>query len=225
MNFYEEDQKGRRLAHYMWSELEKIANVAQGAAPAPGPGDQQSGELEGTVQREAEGTEEASPAHGVVASRVEQIGDKAARGIPVIQPPPGFVFAPDLQSFVPDPNSPGWMEANQAMEAAKAKAFYVKGQQDLQQQQAQQQIDQTVAQQAEAAASQQAAEQQQAVAQQQAAMQAPQEQVEAQAKEQAKAQAKATVGGLKTPQDVSGAQKPSPSSSGPQKGVTVKVGG
>jgi hypothetical protein len=228
MDLHEADLKGRRLAQYMWDELEKISNVAQGAAPAPQAAEQQSGELQGSVQREVEGAEEASPAHGVVASRVEQLSDKKARAIPVINPPPGFVFAPELQSFVPDPNNPAWMEANQAAEAAKAQTFYSKGQQDLQNAQAQQELEQQVTQQIQAIQQQQAAAQQQQAAEQQAALAAPMQQAEAQAKEQAKAQAKTTMGGLQTPQAVSGApQAASPQPQQPsaaQKGVTIRVG-
>jgi FKBP-type peptidyl-prolyl cis-trans isomerase len=119
------------------------------------------------------------------------------------------------------------MEANQAAEAAKAQAFYTKGQQDLQAAEAQQEMDQQVQQQVAAAQQQQAAAQQQQQAEQQAALAAPMHQAEHQAKAHAKEQARATMGGLQTPQAVSGAQAAPPQSSppsGPQKGVTIKVG-
>lgn len=219
MDFREEDMRGRRLAHYMWAELEKIAQGVGGEMTTMS--DQQSGELQGTVQREVEGIEEASPAHGVVASRVEQIGDDKARGIPVIQAPPGYVYAPDLQAFVPDPKNPAWMAAEQAAEAAKAETFYRKGQQDLVTRQAQ----------AEAArqAQQQVVAQQQAIAQERAAvMAAEQQQARAQAmaqkeglremaREQAAEQAQDQAKELRSPQDITG--RPSP-----QKGVTIRIG-
>lgn len=221
--FDDADLKGRRLAQYMWSELEKIA---QGMGPVQQQGDQQSGALEGTVQREVEGDEEASPAHGVVASRVEQLSDKKARGIPVLQPPPGMVYAPHLQAFVPDPNDPGWMAAEQAAEAAKAQTFYQKGQEDLQTEQAQAELDTQAATQVQQAAEANAAEQQQQMAQQMAAEQAPQLQMQEEAKAMAKQKAKATAGGLKTPDDIAGGQKPSkPATKKPgDKGVTIKIG-
>ena len=221
MNPHEADLKGRRLAQYMWDELEKISNVAQGSTATPQVSDQHSGELQGAVQQEVEGVEEASPSHGVVASRIAQLSDKKARAIPVIAPPPGFVFAPELQSFVPDPNNPAWMDANQAAEAAKAEVFYRKGQQDLQAAEAQAELEGQVAQQIAAIQAQQQAAAQQQQAQQMASLAAPSYAAHAQAKEQAKAQARASMAGLQTPASVSGAQQANPA----QQVVPVRVGG
>jgi hypothetical protein len=221
----EADLTGRRLAHFMWDELEKIAQAGMGGASAPEAGGQQAaaGELEGAIQREAEGEEEASPAHGVVAARVEQLDDKKARGTPVIQPPPGFVYAPELQAFVPDQSNPGWMQAEEAAEAAKAKSFYDQGQSDLQNQQAQAELDQRAE-----------AETQQAVAEQQmAAQQQMQQQIQQQAtadattKAVAKEQAKSVASNLKTPDSVTGKKSEGSKSSGDKpkgKGVTINVG-
>lgn len=224
--FDQDDLRGRRLAHYMWGELEKIS---QGMGPVMQPGEQQSGQLEGTVQREVEGAEEASPAHGVVASRVEQLSNTKARGIPVLQPPPGFVYAPHLQSFVPNPEDPGWMHAEQAAEAAKAQAFYEQGQADLQTQQAQDELDAQAGQQAEQVAAEGMAQQQQQAAEQEASMARPQ----LEAQEMAKQKAKATMGGLKTPEDVRGGgesrkpaakKTPAKKSGDDRKGVTIRIG-
>ncbi|NIV36255.1 MAG: hypothetical protein GWN58_44450 [Anaerolineae bacterium] len=224
MDFTEEDLRGRRIAHYMWAELEKIAQGVGGEMTEMS--DQQAGELQGTVQREVEGSEEASPAHGVVASRVEQLDDKKARGIPVIQAPPGYVYAPELQAFIPDQNNPGWVSAEQAAEAAKAQSFYQQGQQDLVQQQAQAEAEQQAAAQVQQAQQQQA--QQQAAAQQQQYADAlSQQQLE---REYAKQQAQGAVQGLQSPEGVTGRpeggnqeqQRQRPSGGG--KGVTIRIG-
>lgn len=183
-----------------------------------------SGELEGTIQREVEGAEEASPAHGVVAARVEQLSDTQARGTPVIQPPPGFVFAPELQAFVPDESNPAWMQAEEAAEAAKAKAFYDKGQQDVVQQQAQAELDQRV----QADAHQALAEQQMAVQQQMAAEQ--QQAMTQQATQQAvaKQQAQSVAENLKAPDSIVGkppaTKRTDSSKKSGGKGVTIKIG-
>lgn len=222
--FEDADLRGRRLAHYMWSELEKIAqSAAQGLQQEQG---HHSGNLEGTVQREVEGDEEASPAHGVVASRVEQLSDRKARGVPVLEPPPGMVYAPELQAFVPDPNDPGWMQAEQAAEAAKAQTFYAKGQEDLQAQQAQAEIDQKAQAEAQQMAQQSAAQEQQ-MAGMAAQQQAPPVQGEPQASVQQEAQG--VAGGLQIPEDIRGGKMepkgPNPAKKKPrEKGVTIKIG-
>jgi hypothetical protein len=224
--FEDADLRGRRLAQYMWSELEKIA---QGTGPVQQQGEQQSGALEGAVQREVEGDEEASPAHGIVASRVEQLSDKKARGVPVLEPPPGMVYAPELQAFVPDPNNPGWMQAEQAAEAAKAQTFYQQGQADLQAQQAQAELDQKATVEAQQMAAQGAAQEQQQMAEMAAQQQAPQAQMQAEAREMAKQKAKSVAGGLQTPGDIMGGEqepkRSKPATKKPdQKGVTIKIG-
>lgn len=216
MELNESDLTGRRLAHYMWDELEKIAQaIGAGGTPQATGDAAPAGELSGAVQRGAEGEEEASPAHGVVAARVEQLDDKKARGTPVIQPPPGFVYAPELQAFVPSPESPGWMAAEEAAEAAMARSFYEQGQQDAAIGQAQAELDQRAAVDAEQAVAQQA------MAEQQAMAQALQERATAAAttKAVAKEQAKSVASNLKTPDAVTGQ-----SGATRGKGVTIKIG-
>jgi hypothetical protein len=109
---------------------------------------------------------EEPPAHGVLGARVEQLDKKKARGIPIIQPPPGFVYAPDLAAFVPDPSQPGWMTMLQAEAAQSNKGYYDQGQHDLLAGQAQANVDQQVDQQNMAAQQQAEAEQQQGMQQQ-----------------------------------------------------------
>ena len=221
MDLQEHDLKGRRLAQYMWGELEKIAagqatQEAGQAAPA--------GELEGGLQQGSDGPEEASPAHGVVAARVEQLDDKKARGIPVIEPPPGFVYKPELQSFVPNEQDPGWMQVQEAMEAAKNEAMYNKGQEDMQTAQAQEQLDTKVEQETNQAVAEQGAAEQQV--QQQAVQQ--QATAEATTKEVAKQQAKSVASNLSTPESIAGPSASSPPAAKKKpaagKGVTIKIG-
>lgn len=103
----------------MWQELEKLAAGAPTTTAQP----MESGEG-------AHGETiplEPSPAHGVVASRVEQLSETHARGIPVIQPPPGYTYAPELQQFVPNMEDPAWMRVEQAAEAARKQAIYEQG--------------------------------------------------------------------------------------------------
>tara|TARA_R110002126_G_scaffold70402_4_gene177195 strand:- start:1909 stop:2496 length:588 start_codon:yes stop_codon:yes gene_type:complete len=194
----------------MWSELEKIAQG--GGTPTAGGATAPAGELEGTVQTGAMGTAEASPSHGIVAARVEQLGDKKARGTPIIQPPPGFVFAPELQAFKPEEGNPAWMTAEQAGEAAQAKSFFEQGAQASQQLQAQREMDTRVQQEAQQAVQAQQAQQQNAAEQQ--AMQAAN--TKAVANQQARQQAKDTAASLKSPDSIVGG--------GAEKGVTVKIG-
>lgn len=228
--FDDADFKGRRLAHYMWDELEKIA---ESAGPAAAQGEQQSGPLEGPSPEEVI-LEEDAPTHGVVASKVERLSDKKARGIPVLQPPPGYVYAPHLQSFVPDEQDPGWMQAEQAAEAAKAQTFYQKGQEDLQ---AQQEVDAQAAQAAEQMAVQgqptQAAPPQGAVPPGQGGppQGAPSEQGGVpleQAQQVAQEPAGVDVaGGLQTPEGIRGeGPRPKPRRKKPSggKGVVVRIG-
>jgi hypothetical protein len=225
MNPREEDLRGRRLAHYMVDELEKIAQ--EGPPQQTSPEQQVGGELQDGVQNDAGGGE-ASPAHGIVASRIEQLDPKTARGIPVLQPPPGFIYSPELVAFVPDENDPGWMAAQQAVEAARNKGWYDQGQEDVQTQQAQQEVDTQAQQQVD----QVAAEEGQAQQQQMMAMQQQEQEGQAMAKEKAKA----TMGGLRSPEGIVGAKpkpkakpaakKKKPAEEKPEsgKGVTIKIG-
>jgi len=153
----EADLKGRLIAQAMWSELEKIAQNTQG---------QEQGLTMETEQQPLDEGEEA-PAHSIVGVNVDLLDKKRAKGYPIIQPPPGFVFVPDLQSFIPDPNQPGWMSAQEAMEAARNKSYYDAGQQDVVAQQAQQTMDSQVEQES-AMAQEEAAQQEEMAAQQQA---------------------------------------------------------
>jgi len=214
VDFTESDQIGRRLAQYIGSELEKIAQGV--GVPSAGASTAPAGELEGTVRRASEGVSEGSPAHGIVAARVEQLGDKKARGIPVIQPPPGFVFAPELQAFKPEVENPGWMDAEQAGEAARAKAFFEQGARAAQQQQAQQEMDAQVAQQSAIAVQEQQGAQAQQALQQQATQAATLKAV-------AKQQASETAASLRAPRSITG-QGDRPRQKRNAKGVTIRIG-
>lgn len=166
------DLRGRLIAQAFFSEFEKIAQDGMGIAP-------QAGMLAGGVQNEAAAPQqtevvrnESMPSHGVVASRIQQLDPRRAVGIPVMQPPPGYVYNPELASFVPNEQDPGWVAQSQVIEAARNKGWYDQGQQDVVTSQAQQQIDQQAGQGIQQAVMQDQAMQQQAALQQQAQMQA-----------------------------------------------------
>jgi hypothetical protein len=195
----EQDIRGRMIAQALFSELEKIAAQTMGEQTF-------AGQMQGGVQNDASASavlqNEESPAHGVVASRINQLDPRRAVSIPVLQPPPGYVYAPELASFIPNEQDPGWMPQETAIDASKNKGWYDQGQQDVVTGQAQQQLDSQVEEDVNAQAMQQQAIQQQ---QQIAAMAAQQQAV----RQQRQAQA-AMMG------------KPKPAKA--KKGVTIHVG-
>ncbi len=213
---HEAEMRGRAVAQAMWSELELmnsvLVKVAFGSA------------LRKTAEAFEHSTPQESPVQGVVGSQVELQGDRKARGIPIIQPPPGFIYNPELAAFVPDQADPGWMEAAQAQQAANNKTYYDMGAQETQQQQAQAEMDQ----QAQA----QIDQQQQAVAEQQAAMQQQgAQQPQQQGAQQAGAPQIATPAGIAggvTPPGAPAVEDPAaskPNAKTPKgQSITVKVG-
>ena len=145
----------------------------------------------------------------ILGTEIESLDAKRARGYPIIQAPPGYVFNPDLSQFQPDPNQPGWMPEEEAATAQQNQQFYQQGQQDQAQGSAQQELDTSIDQQAQQLAGQQ----------QQAQMQQQQQQIQTEKQMQK----------LQTPSAVSGAG--SPASPKPKKpkakapvGITIKVG-
>jgi hypothetical protein len=219
MDVLPDDIRGRFIAQVMWSELEKIAQGEGPGGLTAAPGQQaEAGKLEGTVAQGPDSEEEASPAHGVVASRIEQLDDKQARGIPVIEPPPGYVYAPELGAFVPNQGDPGWMSPEMAEEASRNKGWFDAGAEKVQTNRAQEEIDGQVQQQAAASVQQQAAEQQQAAGQQVA----DQKGMEAAAVEQAKQQA--ILGAAQTPPSIAGVPELQSPGGRRSKGVTIKIG-
>ena len=207
------------LAHAMCLEFEKIAQTSMGMDP-------QAGMLAGGVQQgpapvaSEEVPVESAPAHGVVASRVNQLTPKRAIGIPVIQPPPGYVYSPELASFVPNEQDPGWMAQQQAIEAARNKGWYDQGQQDVATQQAQAELD------SRADAGIQQAQQEQMQMQQMAQMQQAAQQQAMMAEAQRQGRINADMKSGIVPQPSSGAatkRKPAKKVSG-GRGVTIQLG-
>lgn len=145
MDFSSYDTRGRVITQAFFTELEKIASATVPQDQGVGDG-ADAGLLQGGVQNEASPQgevweNEALPAHGVVASRVQQLDPRRAVAIPVMQPPPGYVYDPQLASFVPNQQDPGWLAQSQVLEAARNKGWYEQGQQDVVAGQAQQQLD------------------------------------------------------------------------------------
>jgi hypothetical protein len=109
---------------------------------------------------------EQAPAHQIVSPDIKQLDPRTAHSTPILEPPPGYVYAPELGSFIPNPQDPGWIAQGQAIEALRNKAWFDQGQQQQVQQAAQGQLDQAASQNLEAAAQeQQQAQQQQQVEQ------------------------------------------------------------
>ena len=131
--------RGRLLAHSFWSEMESITKIAE----------------ESRVQE-------------IFGQSIQQINERRAVGVPVVEPPPGYIYRPELQQFVPDRDGGGWITDEQARVAQHTADAYEAGQQELGQQMAQQELDQHIGgqieeQQAAAAQEQQQAEIQQAL--------------------------------------------------------------
>jgi len=162
----------------------------------------------GPKEKRAEARNQDSIAE-ILGTEIESLDQKRARGYPIIQAPPGYVFNPDLSQFQPDPNQPGWMPEEEAAVAQQNQQMYQQGQQDQAQGAAQQELDTSIDQQAQQLAGQQ----------QQAQMQQQQQQMQMEKQMQK----------LQTPPSVSGAGAPAepkpkkPKAKAPA-GITIKVG-
>lgn len=211
--------RGRLVIQSMFSELEKIAQAPMGMDP-------QAGMLAGGVQQGPSPTPseevpvESAPAHGVVASRINQLTPKRAIGIPVIQPPPGYVYSPELAGFVPNEQDPGWMSQMQAIEAARNKGWYDQGQQDVATQQAQAELD------SRASAGIQQAQQEQMQMQQMAQMQqaAQQQAMMAEAQRQGRINADMKSGIVPQPSRGGPPRRKSAKGAPGGRGVTIQLG-
>lgn len=214
MDFSSYDVRGRVVTQAFITELEKIAASQQGQ----GVGEEtEAGMMQGGAQNEASPQgetweNEALPAHGVVASRVQQLDPRRAVAIPVMQPPPGYVYDPNLASFVPNQQDPGWLAQAQALEAARNKGWYDQGQQDVVAGQAQQQLDDEAT-----AGVQQALAEDQQVADDQSMQQA----AKAEAMMSA---AKKEVSGQGAKPAAEPKPKPKPKADASGKGVSIQIG-
>lgn len=130
MNTFE--LRGRMIVQSMWSELEKIA-TADGTPLEEDP------DKDEMVDPEEVGE---SPVSGILGSRVLQKGSKA-RGIPVFDPPAGYEYRPELQSFAPA-EADAWMTQDRVLGGEAVQNAYGKGRQDEQQTAASQEIRRSV---------------------------------------------------------------------------------
>lgn len=226
------DRRGRLVAQAMWSELEKIAQYttlaqANSAPPQAMPGSEAIGE--GGAP-----TEESSPLAPIMGTRVEPLSAKQARGFPIVPAPPGYVFAPDLQAFVPDMSQPGWIPEEAVPAAMNNKGYYDQGAADQATAGAQDELDKNVAQTADAAAQQAAADQQEAAMQEAAAMKAEQKAMTQAKKDQltggvaAAGNAVPPRGGAEesvgSPAAITGAGPRKSSKKGRNKGIRIEIG-
>jgi hypothetical protein len=85
--------------------------------------------------------ENGDPAVKVIGASIEKIDDMKAHGIPLVEPPPGFVYNPELRAFVPNENDPSWLTEPEAAMAAYTQAAYQKGNEDANTQGAQQEYE------------------------------------------------------------------------------------
>ena len=160
----------------------------------------------GPKEKRAEARDQDAIAE-ILGTEIESLDAKRARGYPIIQAPPGYVFNPDLSQFQPDPNQPGWMPEEEAAVAQQNQQMYQQGQQDQAQGAAQQELDTSIEQQAQQLAGQQ----------QQASMQQQQQQIQVEKQMQK----------LQTPPAVAGspaAPKPKKPKAKAPAGITIKVG-
>ena len=116
----DDDLRGRFLAQVFWTELEKIANVM---SPQLMPMQQESKDENIEIDTFEE-EDKVSPVMGVIGTKIEK-KEKKTRAIPIHKPPPGYVFNPELQKFVPNLEMPGWMSATQGALAAAKKDGYM----------------------------------------------------------------------------------------------------
>ena len=154
------------------------------------------------------------PVAEILGTEVETLDEKRARGYPIIQAPPGYVFNPDLSAFVPDMSQPGWMTEEQAAQAQNNQGWFQQGQQTQAADSAQTELDQSVDAQAQDLAGQQQANQNAQMVQQ----------VEAH-KQLSKLQTPSSVSGAPAPQapKPTNLAKPKPKAA-PHSTVTVQVG-
>lgn len=125
---------------------DEMDKIARGQGPA------------GSVQ---EASPDQAPAHQILSPDIKQLDPRTAHSTPILQPPPGYVYAPELGAFIPNPQDPGWIAQAQAIEALRNRAWFAQGQQQQVQQSAQAQLDQAASQNIEEAQAQEQQQQQQ----------------------------------------------------------------
>lgn len=143
----------RFFVQMVWSELEKIGNAVDES------GDNQD------VGMAEDVPEEMVPVQELFGAQIQPLDKRRAMGTPVLPPPPGYVYVPELQVFAPDPETAGWMTEAQAAIAQNNAQYYQQGQQDATAGAAQQQLDQVAQQQQQMMAQQQMDHQQSEMAQ------------------------------------------------------------
>jgi hypothetical protein len=102
--------------------------------------------------------ENGDPSVKIIGASIEKLDEKRARGVPIVPPPPGFTYDPELGGFAPDSNDPGWLTEPEAMQARENAFAFQQGSQQQAQAGAQQEA-QNAAQKAVAAQQQYAAAQ------------------------------------------------------------------
>lgn len=122
MSIEEHVLHGARMYQHFWTELERSG------VPSSLFGFLRQGEVEKVAERQMDPKDETgdlspeggmdverlSPVQEIVGVRVETHPD-GARGIPVIKPPPGYLYDPVLRALTPNLQDPGWVGEEEAM--------------------------------------------------------------------------------------------------------------
>ena len=75
--------------------------------------------------------EDGNPVVKVLGASIDKLDEMKAHGVPIVEPPPGFTYNPELRAFAPDESDPGWMtepetaaaqQSAQSFEAGKEEA-------------------------------------------------------------------------------------------------------
>ena len=127
------------LLSYVWDELEKIADNVEGEGTA-------AGKLEQSEEAKhfGENVDDESPVQGVVGTEIITRDAKKIRAIPVLDPPPGYIYDPEAAAFAPNLEDPGWMQEPAAAVAGEKKEMYTQGRSDADTDRAQKEVQKKV---------------------------------------------------------------------------------
>ena len=122
--------RGRMLAQFFFGELEKIAeaNEVKGANPLI------KEEVEDAPEEviRTRSVDSVDTPGKIFGTEIQKKKDGSVKAFPIANAPDGFSFRPDLQTFVADPQQPGWVSSNQEALAEARRSGYTKAKQEEQ---------------------------------------------------------------------------------------------
>ena len=71
--------------------------------------------------------ENGDPAVKIIGASIDKLDEKRAVGVPIVQPPPGYVYNPELGAFAPNSDDPGWLTEPEAMQAQQSSSAFQAG--------------------------------------------------------------------------------------------------